>query len=164
MSKELMQAISGDYGSHIRPFMWYSKESKELITREIHAVHASGAKEFVFENRGGDWFVTDFWWDLFGHVLETAKSLGMRVWYVDDSHVNTGSANDSMTKEGNACFRAKNLRLDAIDITGPLTSGAVILPDHTAEEKMVKLTKYSCFCNCNRSCRFLALIRFSLVY
>ena len=117
MSKELMQAISGDYGSHIRPFMWYSKESKELITREIHAVHASGAKEFVFENRGGDWFVTDFWWDLFGHVLETAKSLGMRVWCVDDSHVNTGSANDSMTKEENACFRAKNLRLDAIDIT-----------------------------------------------
>jgi hypothetical protein len=51
--------LSGKTGSYFLPFIWYTGESKTLIAQEIQAVHDSGAKEFVFENRGGDWFATD---------------------------------------------------------------------------------------------------------
>ncbi|MBE6370152.1 MAG: hypothetical protein E7056_08345 [Lentisphaerae bacterium] len=138
----LKQVLENNYGSYVRPFLWYSGENKELVAREIRAIADAGAKEFVFENRGGDWFGTDFWWDIFGFVLDYAKSLGMRVWALDDSHVNTGSANDSLAKEENACYRAINLRMDMVDVVGPIAAGAVSLPRRTENEKIIKAVMY----------------------
>jgi len=135
-------ALTNNYASYVRPFLWYSGENKELLAREIRAIAASGAKEFVFENRGGDWFGTDFWWDIFGFTLDYAKSLNLRVWSIDDSHVNTGSANDSLHKEENAQYRAVNLRLDMVDAAGPLTGGAFSLPGHTENEKIVQISAF----------------------
>ena len=143
IAEHLRESLAGHPHSCIRPFLWYGGESKELVKREILAIREGGADEFILENRGGDWFATDFWWDLFGFVLETAKALNMRVWCVDDSHVNTGSANDSLSKPENAKYRAKNLRADAMDVAGPLVSGAVSLPRHTGNEKFVRITAFA---------------------
>ena len=136
------EALNNNCASYIRPFLWYSGENKELLAREIRAIAESGAKEFVFENRGGDWFGTDFWWDIFGFTLDYAKSLGLRVWSIDDSHVNTGSANDSLHKEENACYRAINLRLDMVDAAGPLTGGAFSLPSRKEKEEIIQISAF----------------------
>jgi len=138
----VQEALEERYGSYVRPFLWYSGENKELLAREISAIAQSGAKEFVFENRGGDWFGTDFWWDIFGFVLEYAKSLNMRVWSIDDSHVNTGSANDTLAKPENAKFRPKNVRLDMVDAVGPLLGGAFSLPGHTDQENIIQISAF----------------------
>ncbi len=138
----VQQALENKYASYLRPFLWYSGENKELLAREIRAIAESGAKEFVFENRGGDWFGTDFWWDIFGFTLDYAKSLNLRVWSIDDSHVNTGSANDSLYKEENAQYRAVNLRMDMVDAAGPLTGGAFSLPQHSEKEKIVQISAF----------------------
>ena len=138
----LQQSLENNYASYIRPFLWYSGENKELVAREIRAIADAGSKEFIFENRGGDWFGTDFWWDMFGFVLDYARDLGLRVWALDDSHVNTGSANDSLAKEENACYRAVNLRMEIIDVVGPLTGGAVSLPSRTEREEIVRVTAF----------------------
>ncbi|MBE6368074.1 MAG: hypothetical protein E7052_09245 [Lentisphaerae bacterium] len=142
LPEKLQQALDNNTGSYIMPFLWYSGENKTLVAREMAAIAESGAKEFIFENRGGDWFGTDFWWDIFGFVLDTARSMNMRVWCIDDSHVNTGSANDSLDREENAQFRAKNLRIDMADIAGPITAGAVSLPGHSEVEKIVRIIAY----------------------
>ena len=138
----LQECLTNNTGSYILPFIWYTGENKELIEKEIYAVKASGAKEFVFENRGGDYFGTDFWWDIFKFVLDTAKALNMRVWSLDDSHVNTGSANDSLSKEENAQYRAVNLRLEMMDVVGPISAAAISLPRKTPVEKILKITAF----------------------
>lgn len=38
-------------------------------------------------------------------VLEYAEKINMEIWLLDDSHVATGSANDSLRKEENKTFR-----------------------------------------------------------
>lgn len=140
--KRLNESLAGKYGSYVLPFIWYTGESKEVVAKEIQAVHDAGAREFVFENRAGDWFATDFWWDIFRFVLETAKSLDMRVWSLDDSHVNTGSANDSLSREENARFRAKNLRLEFMDVASYPVAGAISLPRRTDQEKIIRISAF----------------------
>ena len=138
----LSENLRGQQGSYILPFIWYSGESRELLGREIRAVSDSGAREFVLENRGGDWFCLEPWWDIMGCALETARELKMRLWMLDDSHVNTGSANDSLSREENAQFRPLNLRIEAADLIGPVQGGALILPNHTEAERVIQVTAY----------------------
>ena len=139
---KLDECLRGKNGSYIRPLIWYAGESIESLVNEIHAVKSAGVDEFILENRGGDWFGTDFWWKLMQTALDTAESLNMRMWILDDSHVNTGSANDSLKKEENAKFRAVNLRVEAVDFAGPVMAGALLLPNRTAGEEIIRVSAY----------------------
>ena len=139
---KLDECLRGKNGSYIRPLIWYAGESIESLVNEIHAVKSAGIDEFILENRGGDWFGTDFWWKLMQTALDTAESLNMRMWILDDSHVNTGSANDSLKKEENAKFRAVNLRVEAVDFAGPVMAGALLLPNRTAGEEIIRVSAY----------------------
>ncbi|NMA19874.1 MAG: hypothetical protein GX927_04770 [Lentisphaerae bacterium] len=138
----LQDCLNGTTGSYIRPLLWYGGESKKKLIEEIHAVKAAGIHEFILENRGGDWFATDWWWELLGCALETAKQLDMRLWLLDDSHVNTGSANDSLGKPENAKFRPQNLRIEAADFAGPVSAGALMVPAHTDLEQVVSVSAF----------------------
>ena len=142
ISKRLQMSLDNQTGSYIRPFLWYGGENKETVAQEIQAIYDSGAREFIVENRGGDWFATDFWWDIFQFILDLAEKMNMRVWCVDDSHVSTGSANDSLTKEENACFRAKNLRMEMVDVAGPLSGGAFYLPERSERESIFRIVAF----------------------
>ena len=139
---KLQDCLDGRQGSYILPFLWYAGEDKDKVGRELEAIKAAGIDEVLLENRGGDWFCTDSWWDILGFVLEKAKSLDMRVWLLDDSHVPTGSANDSLTREENAKYRPQNLRIDPVDVVGPLSAGALIVPRHTEKEKIVSVSAF----------------------
>ncbi len=140
--KKVQDCLNGNPGSYIFPLVWYAGEDRKLVEREIRAVKAGGIDEFVLENRGGNWFCREPWWDIMDTALETAKELNMRMWLLDDSHVNTGSANDSMKKPENAGLRALNLRIEAADFIGPVQGGALILPNHTECEKVVQVSAY----------------------
>lgn len=139
---KLKECLNGKLGSYILPFLWYANENQEKVGREIDAMKAAGINEFLFENRGGDWFCTEPWFVVFAFVLEKAKNLGMRVWLLDDSHVNTGSANDSLHKPENAKYRPQNLRIEAVDVVGPLCAGALITPKHTEKEKIISVSAF----------------------
>ena len=138
----LFECLHGQTGSYIRPLIWYSGESKEKLAREIRAVKSAGINEFIVENRGGDWFDTPKWYEVLETALQTAQELDMRMWLLDDTHVNSGSANDSLRKEENARFRPQNLRLEVVDFAGPVHAGAVMVPTHTAKEKIVAVSAY----------------------
>ena len=139
---ELQECLNNKQGSYILPFLWYAREDKDKVGREIEAIKAAGINEFLIENRGGDWFCTDFWWDIFDFILKKAKKLNMRVWLMDDSHVPTGSANDFLFKEENAKYRPQNLRVEAVDVPGPLLAGALIIPKHTEKEKIISISAF----------------------
>ncbi|MBQ6473738.1 MAG: hypothetical protein IJJ33_17260 [Victivallales bacterium] len=142
MKQEIQDCLAGKGGSYIRPLLWYAGEDVKLLEREIKAISDAGIREFILENRGGDWFCTEHWWKVMECALKTAEELGMRVWMLDDSHVNTGSANDSLAREENARFRPVNLRVEVADFVGPLTAGALMLPRHTALEKVVAVSAF----------------------
>ncbi|MEI8244489.1 MAG: glycosyl hydrolase [Lentisphaerota bacterium] len=139
---KLQDCLNDRHGSYILPFLWYAGEDRETVGREIEAIKAAGINEFLVENRGGDWFCSDFWWDIFGFMLEKAKSLDMRVWLLDDSHVPTGSANDSLHKEENARYRPRNLRIEPVDVVGPLPASALIVPKHTEKEQIISVSAF----------------------
>lgn len=141
-SNRLQECLSGKTGNYIIPLLWYNGEDTEKIEREMHAIQAAGIREFILENRGGDWFCTDRWWEIFGFTLKKAEEMGMRVWLLDDSHVNTGSANDSLKLKENARFRPQNLRIEIMDLAGPVRVGAAILPQLTEQEKILQITAY----------------------
>ena len=142
MKQEIQDCLEGKNGSYIRPLLWYAGEDVKLLEREIRAIREAGIREFILENRGGDWFCTEHWWKVMECALRTAEELGMRVWMLDDSHVNTGSANDSLAREENARFRPVNLRVEVADFVGPLTAGALMVPKHTAQEKVLSVSAF----------------------
>ena len=142
LNQKVCECLRNVRGSYFLPLLWYAGEGKKQLCEEIRAVKDSGMDEFVLENRGGDWFCREPWWDIMGCALETARELNMRLWVLDDSHVNTGSANDSLSREENAQFRPLNLRIEAADLIGPVHGGALILPNHTEAERVIQVTAY----------------------
>lgn len=139
---KLQECLDNRQGGYILPLLWYAGENREKVGRELEAVKAAGIDQVVIENRGGNWFCTNLWWDIFGFMLEKAKSLQMRLWLLDDSHVCTGSANDSLSKKKNARYRPLNLRVEPIDVIGPIRAGALLVPKHTEKEKIVSVSTY----------------------
>ena len=109
LSRTISECLSNRTGSYLIPLLWYTGESAELVRKEMDAIRQAGISEFIFENRGG-WFCTEPWMRLFEEILQYAAECRMRVWLLDDSHVNTGSANDSLKRPENAPFRQQCLR------------------------------------------------------
>lgn len=105
ISQKISECLSDRTGSYLIPLLWYAGENAEQVRKEMDAIRRAGISEFIFENRGGDWFCTEPWMRLFEEVLQYAAACRMRVWLLDDSHVNTGSANDSLKRPENAPFR-----------------------------------------------------------
>ena len=106
--------------NHLRPFLWYANEPPAMVCQALETLRQAGIAEAILENRGGDWFGTDRWWEMLNAALAFAQEKGMRLWLIDDSHVATGSANDSLGRPENAKYRPLNLRLDAMDWVGEL--------------------------------------------
>ena len=142
LSRTISECLSNRTGSYLIPLLWYTGESAELVRKEMDAIRQAGISEFIFENRGGGWFCTEPWMRLFEEILQYAAECRMRVWLLDDSHVNTGSANDSLKRPENAPFRQQCLRIELMDVVGPVSAGAVFLPEHTAAETILAIAAY----------------------
>ena len=142
LSRTISECLSNRTGSYLIPLLWYTGESAELVRKEMDAIRQAGISEFIFENRGGGWFCTEPWMRLFEEILQYAAACRMRVWLLDDSHVNTGSANNSLKRPENAPFRQQCLRIELMDVVGPVSAGAVFLPEHTAAETILAIAAY----------------------
>lgn len=142
ISQKISECLSDRTGSYLIPLLWYAGENAEQVRKEMDAIRRAGISEFIFENRGGDWFCTEPWMRLFEEVLQYAAACRMRVWLLDDSHVNTGSANDSLKRPENAPFRQQCLRIELMDVVGPVSAGAVFLPEHTTAETILAIAAY----------------------
>lgn len=106
----------GDTGS-VLPFFWQHGEDHETLKAEIDAMRRAGATEFCVESRTHEEFCKDAWWEDFRFMLDYARSLGMRVWLLDDKRFPTGYANGYL--ETRPHLRRKILRLEYRDLTGP---------------------------------------------
>ena len=138
---DIQAVLENRTGNHLMPFLWYAGESPETVCRALESIRSSGIRGVTLENRGGNWFNTERWWTMLERVFAKAEELGMEVWMLDDSHVATGSANDTLKQPENARFRPKNLRVEAVDVVGP-QYGALYLPNLAEGEAVVEAIAY----------------------
>ena len=82
----------------IMPFLWTQGEEKAALESEIDSIYRAGIRAFIVESRTHPDFCGEGWWRDMDIVLEKAKSLGMRVWVLDDKHYPTGWANDKIAE------------------------------------------------------------------
>lgn len=78
----------------IFPFLWLRGEERNLIEKEIDSIYNNNIRAFIVESRTHPDFCGEGWWRDMDIVLSKAKTLGMRVWVLDDKHYPTGFAND----------------------------------------------------------------------
>ena len=143
MDQKITECLAGAHGSYILPFLWLHGEPKERIYEEILAIKNSGIREFCAESRPYKEFCREAWWEDFGFILETARSLGMRVWLLDDRHFPTGYANGYLEKEENAHLRKKLIREFQAEAMGPMKHAKIFVGGRVYEgERVIRVIAY----------------------
>ena len=122
----LSDIINGQLENYIAPFLWLHNEDDSLIVKELHRIHDCGIGAVCIESRTHNEFCREDWWSDVGLILDTCKSLGMKLWILDDKHFPSGYANGIFEKEENKHLRALCIRTRRVDIAGPVKSGCVL--------------------------------------
>lgn len=138
----LQECLNGQTDNYLLPFLWYAGEDAKTVCKALDHIKSLNIHQVTLENRGGNWFCKENWFEVMDEVLEYAEKINMGIWLLDDSHVATGSANDSLRKEENKKFRPQNLRIQPIDLVGPLEGGAVKIPKLTEQEEVLSVSAY----------------------
>ncbi|HDH7838907.1 TPA: hypothetical protein PJH80_005655, partial [Raoultella ornithinolytica] len=90
---KIREALSGNEGNHIFPFLWlHGNDGEEKIREYISAINSTGVKAICIESRPHPDFVGAQWWADVDIVLDECKKRAMKVWILDDSHFPTGYA------------------------------------------------------------------------
>lgn len=113
-------------GNYIAPFLWLHNEDDALIVRELHRIHDCGIGAVCIESRTHEEFCREDWWQDVRLILDTCKSLGMKLWILDDKHFPSGYANGVFEKEENKHLRAACIRARRVDMAGPVRFGCVL--------------------------------------
>ena len=124
--KTLNSIINGEVDNYIAPFLWLHNEDDSLIENELHRIHDCGIGAVCIESRTHEEFCRDDWWSDVALILDTCKSLGMKVWILDDKHFPSGYANGIFEREENKPLRALCIHSRRVDISGPVTSGSIL--------------------------------------
>ncbi len=86
------------YEEKIMPFLWMQGAEKSALESEIESIYNNNMRAFIVESRTHPDFCGEGWWRDMDIVLGKAKTLGMRVWVLDDKHYPTGFANDKFSE------------------------------------------------------------------
>ena len=82
----------------IMPFLWMQGAERSALEGEIDSIYNNNIRAFIVESRTHPDFCGEGWWRDMDIVLSKAKTLGMRVWVLDDKHYPTGFANDKFSE------------------------------------------------------------------
>lgn len=126
----LSNIIHGHSENYIAPFLWLHNEDDGLIVKELQRIHDCGIGAVCIESRTHDEFCREGWWEDVRLILDTCKSLGMKLWILDDKHFPSGYANGIFQKEENKHLRASCIHARRVDVAGPVTSGSVLANEH----------------------------------
>ncbi len=118
MSK-IDDVLQGTSENHIAPFLWVHGEDHDAYRETILAMHEAGIGALCIEARPHPDFNGPGWFSDIAFIIDLCRSLGMKVWLLDDSHFPTGFANGEVAKH-HPERRKRYLRLQTFDVMGPL--------------------------------------------
>ncbi|MEU6844633.1 glycosylhydrolase-like jelly roll fold domain-containing protein [Streptomyces sp. NPDC046716] len=108
---------------------WNGPVTHELVDTQLADLRSKGLYEvvvFPFDNAEMQpAFFTEDWFDVVGHVLETAEKTGMKVWLFNDNHFPSGRAGYFVTNGGTVGRRTYEPRHD-LRLKGLWRSTAVV--------------------------------------
>lgn len=116
---KIEQVLAGTAENHIAPFLWVHGEDHEAYRETILAMHKAGIGALCIEARPHPDFNGEGWFSDIAFIIDLCRSLGMKVWLLDDSHFPTGFANGEVAKNHHE-RRKRYLRLQTFDVMGPL--------------------------------------------
>ena len=124
MSTSVIDALKGENGNYILPFLCMKGEPEERIREEIARISECGIRAVCLEPGPHPDFAGPGWWRDLDIVLDEAKKRDMKIWITDDSHFPTGLANGILRKKYPE--RAKQyISVKSCDVTGPLAHGSM---------------------------------------
>ncbi len=118
MSK-IDDVLQGTGENHIAPFLWVHGEDHDAYRETILAMHKAGIGALCIEARPHPDFNGEGWFSDIAFIIDLCRSLGMKVWLLDDSHFPTGFANGEVAKN-HPERRKRYFRLQTFDVMGPL--------------------------------------------
>lgn len=99
MSEKLEKVLRDEGGNYVFPFFWQHGEDEATLREYVRAIDESNLSAFCVESRPHPDFCGPAWWRDMDVILDEARSRGMQVWILDDSHFPTGYANGALEGE-----------------------------------------------------------------
>lgn len=91
--------------SHIFPFLWMHGETESVLREYMEAIYQANLRAVCVESRPHPDFCGPRWWKDMEIILDEARSRGMRVYILDDSHFPTGYANGALIHQSDDLHR-----------------------------------------------------------
>jgi len=132
----LQQVLQGKEDNYLLPFFWLHGEEQEVVEEYIEKMYACGCRAFCVESRTHPDFLNEGWWKDMDLILAKAKSLGMKVWILDDAHFPTGYANGRIATAPDE-LKQWYLHHKEMDIPGPVRGGRVSITSKPHKSGMV---------------------------
>ncbi|MCR5005644.1 MAG: hypothetical protein K6A77_07040 [Clostridiales bacterium] len=93
MAMTIRALLQGQAENHLMPFFWQHGEEESVLRTYMEKIHESGCGAVCVESRPHPDFCGPQWWHDMDIILDEARTRGMQVWILDDSHFPTGFAN-----------------------------------------------------------------------
>lgn len=105
MNSALEQVLAGQPNNYMLPFFWQHGEEEETLRHMMAVIHESGCGAVCVESRPHPDFCGEKWWRDMDVILDEARTRGMKVWILDDSHFPTGLANEGLKNKPLSLYR-----------------------------------------------------------
>lgn len=96
MFGKVRKLLENQGDNYIFPFLWMHGEGEEVLRNYMRVIYDANIRAVCVESRPHPDFCGPGWWKDMDIILEEARSLGMKVWILDDSHFPTGYANGAV--------------------------------------------------------------------
>ena len=105
MNSKIKKLLKGQMENYIFPFFWQHGEEESVLREYMKVIYDSNIRAVCVESRPHPDFVGEAWWRDMDIILDEARTRGMKVWILDDSHFPTGYCNGKMEEKPVKCRR-----------------------------------------------------------
>ena len=105
MNSKIKNLLQGKTENYIFPFFWQHGEEESVLREYMKVIYDSNIRAVCVESRPHPDFLGVAWWHDMDIILDEARTRGMKVWILDDSHFPTGYCNGKMEEKPDVCRR-----------------------------------------------------------
>lgn len=105
MNSKIKNLLQGKTENYIFPFFWQHGEEESVLREYMKVIYDSNIRAVCVESRPHPDFLGAAWWHDMDIILDEARTRGMKVWILDDSHFPTGYCNGKMEEKPDVCRR-----------------------------------------------------------
>ncbi|MBW4082631.1 glycosylhydrolase-like jelly roll fold domain-containing protein [Paenibacillus sp. S150] len=138
--KRLNEVLDNKQDNYIFPLFWMHGEEEGLLRESIGRVQEAGIHAVCIESRPHPDFCGEQWWRDMDIIMDEARTRGMKVWLLDDSHFPTGYANGRIVSDYPQHAK-QYLKIHQLDFAGPLQDASFLVKWGSPGNRMSLTTK-----------------------